>query len=83
MIGKRSRICVSSQDIIDIIRESESNPPPKRDSMGRRPSPLGGIFWGDVEILALRPGLKIYTSDFRLDNELEVSSRRRFIGRVP
>ena len=76
MISNRSRICITSQDILDIIRESKANPLLKMDSFKRRPFPLGGIFWGDVEILELRPGLRIYTSDFRLDNELEVTTAK-------
>ena len=76
MIIKSARTCITSQNIIDIIRESKANPPLKRGSIGQRLSPLGGLFWGDIEILELRPGLRIYTSDFRLENELEVTTAK-------
>ena len=76
MISKRSRIRLSSEDMAHIIGESKTHPHNGRGSRERRSSPLGGLLWGDAEMLEPRPGLRIYTSDFRLENELEVTTAK-------
>lgn len=74
MNGKGSRTCIDSQDVLDIIQESMVNPAPAGGSAVQRSTPLGGLFFGNLELWELRPGLRIMISDFGLDNELEVTS---------